>query len=806
MRHIILSLVILTCWLASAQTQTPPPLPPMNADHVFLVPLNFTDDAAARAAWKAMPGTAEVSVCDIGENQRALRMPCNFNATKIERASWDCAVNLDLAACQGIQLKFFCRDASPVSHFSIYFQSGDGWYAGSFAPKESSAWNTIRVEKSGMRSEGTPVGWGKIQAIRISAWRGSDTSTEFYIADLGLLGGDEPIALISGDSVVKQHPDEAEAVGTYTEAVGQVLKDLGVPYVVISDLDVTPERLKGKKLLILPHNPYMPENVSDRLISFLNGGGKLIVFYVMPEKLRPVAGIDGGRHIHPEKAGHFASMHFSDGVLQGAPHIVMQSSWNISEATSVEGRSRVAAAWYDEQGNATGDAAVVVSPNCIQMTHVLLASEPANKRRMLLAMVGHFMPEIWQQAAHTCVEHIGQFGPFKDAVEAQRALNSDKAAGERNIALQFYVNGKYPEALDAAAQADASFLNAYCASLKPEPGEHRALWCHSAFGVHGMDWDAAIKTAADNGFTDILPNMLWGGTAYYQSSVLPVAPQISDKGDQIVQCLAACRKYGLKCHVWKVSWNTGGNATKEFIEKMNAAGRTQVAFDGKPENTWLCPSHPDNQKLEIDAMVEVATKYDVDGIHFDYIRYPGPDSCFCPGCRKRFEASLGEPVKNWPGDTRSDELLRRKWLDFRRENITKVVAAVSQAARKARPAIQISAAVFSNWALDRDGVGQDWKLWCEKGYLDFVCPMDYTPENSQFENMVKQQTGWAGKVPVYPGIGLSCWTPTGDICKLIEQIQITRRLKTGGFTVFNYGADEAREILPLCGKGLTRKP
>ncbi len=37
------------------------------------------------------------------------------------------------------------------------------------------------------------------------------------------------------------------------------------------------------------------------------------------------------------------------------------------------------------------------------------------------------------------------------------------------------------------------------------PAEHRAFWCHSAFGVDGMTWDQAIKNLADNGFNAILP-------------------------------------------------------------------------------------------------------------------------------------------------------------------------------------------------------------------------------------------------------------------------------------------------------------
>jgi len=38
---------------------------------------------------------------------------------------------------------------------------------------------------------------------------------------------------------------------------------------------------------------------------------------------------------------------------------------------------------------------------------------------------------------------------------------------------------------------------------------------------------------------------------------------------------------------------------------------------------------------------------------------------------------------------------------------------------------------------------------------------------------------------------------------LIEQILITRKHKTHGFTIFNYGVTESRELLPLLGLGIT---
>ncbi len=149
--------------------------------------------------------------------------------------------------------------------------------------------------------------------------------------------------------------------------------------------------------------------------------------------------------------------------------------------------------------------------------------------------------------------------------------------------------------------------------------------------------------------------------------------------------------------------------------------------------------------------------------------------------------------------------MRQAWLDWRRDNITTVVKAVSEQVRALKPKLKISAAVFQNWTRDRDSVGQDWKLWCEKGYMDFVCPMDYTASHRSFEGLVRQQVEWAGKARCYPGIGVSASSSHFGPDEVIEQINVTRKYNTKGFTIFNYGVAESKELLPMLGMGITRK-
>ena len=767
----------------------------------------YADDAAAGKAWQALWGTAPVARAEI-DGRRALRFTCNFAGTTFERANWDRAIQLDMADCRGIQFEILCRDPAPVSHFSIYFQSGGGWYSGTFSARPG-AWQTVTLDKHDTQIEGKPAGWSAIRTIRLSAWRGGDTDTEFHLANMRLAGANAPVILLRNDSAARG--GEARSIAQFAETMAQRLDQLGIEHTTLSDADCTPERLAPDRLLVLPYCPELPGPAIDAISAFIDKGGKLAAFYHLPRALGGRVGIEPGSHLRPKSPGEFSSIRLTGPALAGAPAVTAQKSWNIQSARPIGDQARIAALWHDASGGSTGQPALVLSPNAALLTHVLLDDDAANQRQLLLAMLGHLRPGLWEAAGHAALGRIGRFGPYDGFNSAHDQLARfpaaapaiARAAQHQKTAQAALARADYPAVIASASAAGEAMLEAHCLAQEPQPGEFRAFWCHNASGPAGMDWDQSIRILAENGFTATLPNMLWGGLAYYPSEVLPVAAQAKDR-DYIAECLAACRKYGVECHVWKVNWNMSGRAPAEFVARMTREGRTQVQFNGEGGEAWLCPSHPDNHILERDSMLEVVRKYAVDGIHFDYIRYPGRDACFCGGCRERFETSLGAKVANWPADIRRDKALEGKWNDFRRDNITRLVAAVSEGAKKIRPGVKVSAAVFPNLPVDRDGVAQDWKLWCERGYLDFVCPMDYTPDSSEFERRVARQLPWAGKVPCYPGIGLSTWSGR-SIVTLIEQIEITRKLKTGGFTVFDYQATEAGTIVPLCGKGITRR-
>ena len=362
--------------------------------------------------------------------------------------------------------------------------------------------------------------------------------------------------------------------------------------------------------------------------------------------------------------------------------------------------------------------------------------------------------------------------------------------------------------LDAGLAAEKRREAEELAWMKAQPpgpkDEFRAFWCHSAKGLgHGHDWDSSIAFLKKHGFNTILANLAWGGCVAYPSDRISFRPNLEAGHDYYAECAAACRKHGVGFHVWKVCWSYKWGTPKDDVEKMQQAGRLVRTIDGDVIKE-LCPSHPENIRHEIDTFVEIARKRP-DGIHFDYVRYPDSRTCFCDGCKERFEAFLGKKVAGWPKTFRNDPSVASAWRDFRCSNVSALVRGVAQEVRRVAPGVKISAAVFEDFRITPENIGQDWKKWTDEGWLDFVCPMDYTDSSVRFGRLLDFQAEIDRKVPVYPGIGLSS-TGAGvenRAHRVAEQIAIARKRGYRGFTIFNFDG-AAIEVLPKLSLGPTK--
>lgn len=769
--------------------------------------MTLDTDAAVAERVHPMKGTVPARFLAPG----VLELPVHFTDNPVERANWDVQVPLDLQVAEGIQFDFYCEDLSPFSSFSLYFKSGDGWYNTTFSPEAAGTWNRINVSKAEARAEGRASGWGSISAIRLSGWRCGTNDTVCAIANLTPVGGHPKVLVVRAESMADRMGAEASALWQYAGTVCSTFSALGVEYGQVSDLELTETIPDEVKLVVLPYNPTVPDRVVEVLKPFVARGGRLLVCYTLPGSVGSLMGMRTVELVRPPQDGRFAGFERVGDGVKGQPDYSPQASW-IAYLARPTGKGETLAVWRDGQGKRTDWPAIVRTDGGMFIGHVWLGGTDGAPAKLMGALVGDLIPEIWETSAKRAYGRIGQIayarnveqlrGNLPETLPPASGMAWRKMETLRDEARRKIEAKEWEEGIALSEEAAREAERAWMAAQPVRRDTFRGFWCHSAWGLPNRDWDASIRFLKENGFNAILPNFSWGGVAFYPSEHLPVSPSLEKRGNPVEACLAACRKYGVKCHIWKVCWNLGGYAPQAFVDRMAEEKRTAVRFNGQRTPRWLCPSDPRNRDLEIAAMVELA-RFPTDGIHFDYIRYSDSDTCFCDGCRERFERQIGRPVERWPQDVRSDPKLAEAWQAFRCGNITAVVEAVHRQVKAAYPKMSISAAVFRNPQADPRSVAQDWSMWCRNGWLDFVCPMDYVDSPHLFRNAVIMQRQAVGRVPVYPGIGLSCWKNPDDAVNLALQIQAARSAGAEGFTVFNFDG-HAERVLPILRHGPVR--
>jgi len=775
---------------------------------------DYADPDAARQQWVQRSEMPAVDVVAQGQTGPAMKIPCPFGSVDKDRNYVDRSVTLDLSAVSEVLLDVFVSDPPASTRLTLYFRSGPGWFGRSFGLKPG--WNTLRAGKAGFGPEDTPTGWHAIDAVRISPWRTRPVDGYCLVDNLRVRSHD--VLVVAGTAAVARGSSEARSIVGYADAMVEALKAVGLATGSVDDFDVERGALKKAKLAIFPYNPVLTDGEVEAIRAFVGRGGKIFVFYSLSDAIAEVLGIKRTDWVKRQYPGHFAEIRFRAPGVQGLPERVKQASWNVTVAEPVAKGARAIGRWFDAEGKGLGLPAVLMSETGVFMGHVLLSDDAALKRHMLLAWIGHYYPETWGEAVAAALAKAGATGPLRDMAElesfiqgragqARRGREAQAALARANALLSEAKaqtgRGDHVGAIATARRAGEAAAGAYRLCHGSRKAEFRAVWNHSGYGAWPGDWPKAMANLAKGGFNAVVPNMWWGGVAHYKSDYLPASETYKNHGDQIEQCVAAAKAYGIEVHPWKVNWNLG-RSPQSFVDQLAREGRLQV--DAKGEQTkWLCPSNPKNYQLELDTMVEVAQKYDVDGVHFDYIRYPGRNGCYCEGCRERFQKQIGRAVGNWPADVLSGEC-KDEWTEFRCAQITRLVKATAEGVRAVKPYCKISAAVFRGYPNCRAGVGQDWVKWVREGYLDFVCPMDYIRNDAAFaQTLADQMRHIAGRVPFYPGIGVTLrYTKTPE--EAIHQVELSRQAGTDGFIIFNYSEALASECVPAMGEAILAEP
>jgi len=571
------------------------------------------------------------------------------------------------------------------------------------------------------------------------------------------------------------------------EDMARSIRSMGIGVSVLSDAQASSGFLNNYILALAPYHADMPEVLAESLARHMDAGGKVILFYWVPDVLLEPLGLRALGYVH-ENETHvpnvFAEVRFTRGRLKGTPRSFRQHSWNLFAYKPVRGsETRVAAWWYSAGGRRSLYPAVLVSSRGAVMSHILLSANLPGQKRFLLSLLARYLdPDVLIEAVQANLDKARAFGAEEETARLEKILQ----------------RGMW-RALDFSQVIEDRARQAYLRNSASRAGEIRGLWRQNPWL---KSWNTAMKELKKYGFNAFFPKMSESETQY-PSEVLSQSLKSAKKGDPLKAALKAAARHGIALHVWRINYLLRENAA--WGENMAEQERIQIRANGSPYRTGggyvLCPSHPLNKNLELRVMMEVVKNYEPAGIHLDYIRYPSSETCFCSTCRRLFEEREEKVFSEWPDEVLRDPESLRGWRQFRQEQITDLVRRVAEGIRETAPRVKVSAAVISDLTVAREKFGQDWKLWIDRGYLDFVCPMNYTHDPEVFRGWVTDQaTQVGGRVPLIPGIGVFRIPRVEGV---EQQITIARQQGADGYVLFDHSRSQG-EVMKGLGLGVNR--
>lgn len=277
------------------------------------------------------------------------------------------------------------------------------------------------------------------------------------------------------------------------------------------------------------------------------------------------------------------------------------------------------------------------------------------------------------------------------------------------------------------------------------------------------------------------------GDAYYRSRYEPWAENLTgtlgkDPGwDPLRLLLDEAHAAGIEVHAWFNVYKVRGpvapppSSPQHPVRSLRHAA---VLFDNE---YWLDPGRPEVRDHLLRVLLDLVRSYDIDGVCFDFIRYPLGDF---PDRETYRDHGNGVPLDEW-----------------RRENVTRFVRQAYAAVMQEKPSIKMGAAPLGNFggALSaqpdsrsaRGGVGefyQDARTWLKNGWLDYLAPqvywaMEFETQGPDFAHITKSWLKEAGERHIYISIG--AYKPE-ILAQLSGQIIATRRLGAQGQIFFRY--------------------
>lgn len=307
------------------------------------------------------------------------------------------------------------------------------------------------------------------------------------------------------------------------------------------------------------------------------------------------------------------------------------------------------------------------------------------------------------------------------------------------------------------AAAAAKFIGEAYEQFPPAAEtEMRAMWVDRGAIANAKN-EAGLATLFDRlatmGINVVFLETVNASYPIFPSEVAPTQNPLLAGWDALASGVKLAHERDMELHAWTWIFAAANQRHNELMGQpqyylgpvltehpdWGTGDRRGDPFHARSGKAFFDPANPEVQNYLIELLTEIATKYDVDGIQFDYIRYPFQEITrnevygFGDAARTEFRLSGGypDPVTMGIGDRHWQQ-----WQDFRVAQVDQFVEKATTSLRETRPDLILSAAVF---AIPRDRrldqIQQNWEAWVEAEYLDLLVPMTYAGDTATLDDL-----------------------------------------------------------------------
>lgn len=309
-------------------------------------------------------------------------------------------------------------------------------------------------------------------------------------------------------------------------------------------------------------------------------------------------------------------------------------------------------------------------------------------------------------------------------------------------------------------------------AAQPPKHEVRAAWITA---VYGLDWPRTRATSPEGirkqkaelieildklkaaNFNTVLFQTRTRGDVLYKSSIEPYNSILTGKVggnpgyDPLAFAIAECHKRGMECHAWMVTIPLGNRKHVATLGKESVTKKKRAICVPYKNEYFLNPGHPQTKEYLMSLVRKVVERYDIDGVHFDYLRYPENAPRF-PDSYDYRKYSKGRSLAQW-----------------RRDNLTEIVRYIYKGVKAMKPWVKVSTCPVGKYKDTSRYPSRGWNAfhtvyqdvqgWLGEGIQDQIYPMLYFRGNHFYPFALDWQEQSNGR-QVIPGLGIYFLDPS----------------------------------------------